>query len=307
MDFGFLLQYALYSAVPLMIVALGGMFSERSGVVNIALEGLMLLGAFFGIVFLNFIDSGDSFHTFNLIIALIVAGLAGAAFSLVHAYAAINLKANQIVSATAINLFAPALVVILARMINGSISKDIPFEKSNYIITILGVNTNAGLFVGIFILIVSSIVLYKTKFGLRLRACGEHPHAVDSVGINVFKIRYAGVLISGFLAGLGGMVLIISTNTLFNGTVSGYGFLALAVLIFGQWKPGRIAIAALIFGAFKAIGSAYDSIDVLNNLGIPGDFYNMLPYIITLVVLVIYSKSSQAPRAAGEPYDAGKR
>lgn len=307
MNVEFLIQYTLYSAVPLMIVALGGMFTERSGVVNIALEGLMIIGAFFGIVFLNIIDGGDSLHHLHLAFGFLAAGVAGALFSLIHAYAAISLKANQIVSATAINLFAPALVILLARMINGTISKDINFTKTNYIITIFGINTNIGLFVGIIILIVSYLVLYKTKFGLRLRACGEHPQAVDSVGINVYKMRYFGVIISGFLAGLGGMVLIISTSTAFSGTVTGYGFLALAVLIFGQWKPLKITVAALIFGLFNTIGSSYDSFDILLKLGIKGEFYALLPYLVTIIVLIIYSKNSQAPRASGEPYDPGKR
>lgn len=315
MNIDFILTYTLYSVVPLMVVALGGMFTERGGVTNIALEGLMLLGAFFGILYLNSIEitAVGYFHT-HLLIGLFIAGISGALFSLIHAYAAINLKANQIISATAINMFAPALVVILARMYNtylndgvSSISKEILFTRTNYIITIFGVNTNIGLFVGIAILIISFIVIYKTKFGLRLRACGEHPQAADSVGINVYKMRYAGVVISGFLAGMGGMMLIVSTSTSFAGTVSGYGFLALAVMIFGQWHPFRIAIAALVFGLFSAIGSAYDSIGILANLGIKGEFYTMLPYIITIIVLIIYSKSSQAPKASGEPYDPGKR
>lgn len=307
MDLGFIIEYALYSAVPLLVVAIGAMYSERSGVVNIALEGLMILGAFFGFIFLNFMDSFSSVHLLNLFLAFIVGGLAAMAFSLIHAYAAINLKANQIISATAINLFAPALAIIFARMYNGSISKEINFERSNHIFSFLGIETNLGLFVGIAVLLIGNFVLYRTKFGLRLRACGEHPHAADSVGINVYKIRYAGVMISGFLAGIGGMILILSTLSAFSGTVSGYGFLALAVLIFGQWKPYRIAGAAMIFGVFRVIGSSYDSFDLLLRSGIKGEFYNMLPFVITIIVLIIYSKSSQAPRAAGEPYDPGKR
>ena len=150
-------------------------------------------------------------------------------------------------------------------------------------------------------------MLYKTKFGLRLRACGEHPQAADSVGINVYKMRYAGVAISGALAGIGGLVFVIPTSTQFNATVSGYGFLALAVLIFGQWKPARILFAAFFFGLMMTIASVYSGIPLLNGLGIPSDIYKMVPYAATLVVLAFTSKNSQAPRASGVPYDKGSR
>lgn len=150
-------------------------------------------------------------------------------------------------------------------------------------------------------------MLYKTKFGLRLRACGEHPQAADSVGINVYKMRYAGVLISGALAGLGGLVFVIPTSTNFNATVSGYGFLALAVMIFGQWKPLRVLFAAFFFGLMKTIASAYSVIPLLSSLNIPSDVYKMIPFIATLIVLAFTSKSSQAPRAVAQPYDKGSR
>jgi simple sugar transport system permease protein len=154
---------------------------------------------------------------------------------------------------------------------------------------------------------VSVIVLYRTRFGLRLRACGEHPHAADSVGINVYKMRYAGVAISGGLAGLGGLVFVIPTSTQFNATVSGYGFLALAVMIFGQWKPMRVLFAAFFFGLMKTVASAYSVIPILNTLGIPSDVFKMVPFIATLIVLAFSSKSSQAPKAVGVPYDKGSR
>ena len=150
-------------------------------------------------------------------------------------------------------------------------------------------------------------MLYRTKFGLRLRACGEHPQAADSVGVNVYKIRYSGVLISGALGGLGGLIFVVPTSTNFNATVSGYGFLALAVLIFGQWKPMRIFFAALFFGLMKTIASAYSGIPVLLNLGIPSDIYKMIPFIATLMVLAVSSKNSAGPRASGVPYDKGTR
>ncbi len=168
-------------------------------------------------------------------------------------------------------------------------------------------NTYITTYLGILILVVAAVILYKTKFGLRLRACGEHPQAADAVGVSVYKMRYAGVAISGGLAGLGGLIFVVTTSTNFNATVSGYGFLALAVLIFGQWKPVRIAGAALFFGLMKTVASAYSAIPFLMSLGITGYIYKMIPYIATLIVLIFSSKRSQAPKAEGIPYDHGAR
>ena len=157
------------------------------------------------------------------------------------------------------------------------------------------------------ILAASWVVLYKTRFGLRLRACGEHPQAADSVGVNVYKMRYAGTLLSGALAGIGGVIFVVPTSTNFNATVSGYGFLAIAVLIFGQWKPGRIALAALFFGFMKTLSVSYGLIPGIKDLSISGEIYKMVPYIATLIVLAFTSKNSAAPRAEGIPYDKGQR
>ena len=168
-------------------------------------------------------------------------------------------------------------------------------------------NTYITTYIGIAILVISAIVLYKTRFGLRLRACGEHPQAADAAGINVYHMQYAGVIISGMLGGLGGLVFVVPTSTNFNATVSGYGFLALAVLIFGQWKPWKIMGASLFFGLMKAIAASYSGIPFLSNLGIPSYLFKMIPYIATLVVLIFTSKHSQAPRAEGVPYDKGAR
>ena len=156
-------------------------------------------------------------------------------------------------------------------------------------------------------LVASWVVLYKTRFGLRLRACGEHPQAADSVGVNVYKMRYAGTLLSGALAGIGGVIFVVPTSTNFNATVSGYGFLAIAVLIFGQWKPGRIALAALFFGFMKTLSVSYGLIPGIKDLSISGEIYKMVPYIATLIVLAFTSKNSAAPRAEGIPYDKGQR
>ncbi len=312
----FIFQQTMFFAIPLLIVALGGMFSERSGVVNIALEGIMTMGAFTSILFLN-LTGGVMSGQGQLLIAIVIAMITGVVFSLFHAYAAINMKADQTISGTALNMFAPAFAIFVARIIQGV--QQIQFSNTFRIesVPVLGSipvigdllfqNTYITTYIGIAILIVSTIVLYRTRFGLRLRACGEHPQAADAAGVNVYRMQYAGVIISGALAGLGGLVFVVPTSTNFNATVSGYGFLALAVLIFGQWKPVRIMWASLFFGLTKAIASAYSGIPFLNNFGIPSYLYKMIPYIATLIVLIFTSKNSQAPRASGVPYDKGAR
>ena len=319
MDILFLVfQQTMFFAIPLLIVALGGVFTERSGVTNIALDGMMIMGAFTSIFFINQMESQMS-GQWLLIIAILIATATGAVFSLLHAYAAVNLKADQIISGTALNMFAPAFAIFVSRMIQENGVQQINFNNTFRIdsVPVLGdIPVLGGLFfqnayittyLGFIILILSVIVLYKTKFGLRLRACGEHPHAADSVGINVYKMRYAGVMISGALAGMGGLVFVIPTSTNFNATVSGYGFLALAVMIFGQWKPKRVLFAALFFGLMKTIASAYSVIPFLSTSNIPSDIYKMVPFIATLIVLAFSSKSSQAPKAVAIPYDKGSR
>lgn len=312
----FLFQQTMFFTIPLLIVALGGMFSERSGVVNIALEGIMVFGAFVGILFINTFQDSLAGQLL-LLLAILVAGLAGMVVSLLHAYASINMKADQVISGTAINMLTPAVAIFVARMLNGV--QQIQFRNTFRIssvpllgkIPVLGPlffqNTYITTYLGLIILLVSSIVLYRTRFGLRLRSCGEHPQAADSVGINVYQMRYAGVMISGLLAGIGGLVFVIPTSTNFNATVAGYGFLALAVLIFGQWQPKRILSAALFFGLMKTIAATYSGIPFLAGLGIPNTFYKMTPYIATLIVLTFTSRKSQAPKASGIPYDKGAR
>ena len=320
----FLVQQMMFFSIPLLIVALGGMFSERSGVVNIALEGIMIIGAFMGVLVLYFaqsVEGGGSANTINgqvlLLIALAVAAASGIIIALPHAYASVQMKANQVISGTAINMFAPAFAVYVARMIRSV--QQIPFYNMFYIesvpllskIPVIGPfffqKTYITTYLGIIILIVAWIVLYKTPFGLRLRSCGEHPQAADSVGINVYRMRYAGVMISGALGGIGGLVFVIPTATTFDATVAGYGFLALAVLIFGQWKPARILLAAFFFGLMKTISVAYTSISFLNALPIPSAVYKMIPYLTTLIVLAFTSRNSMAPKASGIPYDKGSR
>ncbi len=312
----FIFQQTMLFTIPLMIVALGGMFSERSGVVNIALEGIMIMGAFTGILFLN-LTGGSMSGQLQLILAILIAMVTGGVFSLTHAYAAINMKADQTISGTALNMFAPAFAIFVARVIQGV--QQVQFNNTFRIdsvpvlgkIPVLGPmlfqNAYITTYLGIIILLVSALVLYRTRFGLRLRACGEHPQAADAAGINVYRMQYAGVVISGALAGLGGLVFVVPTSTNFNADVAGYGFLAIAVLIFGQWKPWKILGASLFFGLMKAVAAAYSGIPFLASMGIPSYLYKMIPYIATMVVLMFTSKNSQAPRASGIPFDKGQR
>ena len=314
----FLVQQMMFFSIPLLIVALGGMFSERSGVINIALEGIMVAGAFCSMLFIAMMQSSMSGQGL-LLLAVLVAVVSGLLFSLLHAYAAVSLRSDQTISGTALNMIAPAAAIFLARTIQPNGIQQIEFVNTFRIekvpllgdIPVLGPlffqNCYITTYIGFFILAPSAFVLYRTRFGLRLRACGEHPQAAVSVGIDVMRMRYIGVMISGALAGLGGLVYVVPTSTNFNASVGGYGFLALAVLIFGQWKPLRILLAAFFFGLMKTIASAYSGIPLLRSLGIPNDIYKMVPFVATLVVLAFSSKRSQAPRASGIPYDKGAR
>ena len=315
----------MYFSIPLLIVALGAMFSERSGVINIALEGTMVFGGFSGILFISLAQLNESSLSpaLILIIAMAISVGSGVLVSLLHAYASINMKANQIISGTAINMFAPAVAIYAARIINnaqtGKSIKQLKFtnvfriEKVPLLgdIPVIGQlffqKTYITTYLGLFILFLAWLVIYKTPFGLRLRSCGEHPQAADSVGVNVYSMRYAGVMISGALAGLGGLVYIIPITNEFSATVAGYGFLALAVLIFGQWKPVRIMFVAFFFGLMLTVASTYSGIPVLKDLPVPNVIYKMIPYIATLILLAFTSRKSMAPRAEGIPYDKGSR
>ena len=341
----FLVQQTLIFAVPLMLVALAGVFAERSGIINLALEGIMIFGAFMGVLFVNLMQKAEVFAAAKAagdwvalqgfeLMAMVVAALFGALFSLLLSFASVNLKADQTIGGTALNLMAPALVLFLVRIIaNQNTLQMAEGDAASWFMikkTTLGFGRTDDLgflgntflhkvylatYVCIILFVVLSILLYKTRFGLRLRSCGENPQASDSLGINVYAMRYAGTTISGALAGLGGFVYSLTTaNCTSNGDVAGFGFLALAVMIFGNWMPLNIAGAALLFGMFKCIAASYASIDIngdgvfmLAELGISPHFYRMLPYIITLIVLAFTSKKSRAPKAEGIPYDKGQR
>ena len=310
-----LLQYTLIFASVLVLVALGGCFSEHSGVINIGLEGIMVMGALGGALMMKFLPDSTSAPLMILLVVL-AAILLGMIYSLLLAVAAINFKADQTLVGTAMNLLGTAAATVFVKAMNtaesvDNVSSTIQYinAKKAFLVNIGGFEFNWFMLMALIALVVSYVVLYKTRFGLRLMACGEHPQAADSVGINVYRMRYAGVLISGMLGGLGGIVYITAgvSEWKFENGVAGFGFLALAVMIFGQWKPTRIALAALLFGFFRALGNVYTGFDFLKALNLPSSVYNMLPYIISLVVLAFTSKKSRAPKAEGIPYDKGQR
>ena len=341
----FLIRQTLIYAVPLMVVALAGVFAERSGIINLALEGLMIFGAFIGVLCVRVLQTTDFFEGVKaagsfwglqglMLLAMLFSALMGAVFSLLLAFAAINLRADQTIGGTALNLMAPALVLFFIRIIanqntlqmaTGDSASWFMLKKSHFgygrseEMGFLGDTFLNKVYLATYICILAyvvlSIILYKTRFGLRLRACGENPQAADSLGINVVRMRYTGVLISGALAGMGGFVYAMTTaNCTSNGDVAGFGFLALAVMIFGNWKPLNIAGAALLFGLFKCVAASYASLDIngdgvflLKELGVNSNFYRLLPYLITLIVLAFTSKSSRAPKAEGIPYDKSTR
>ena len=310
-----LIQYTILFASILILVALGGCFAEHSGVINLGLEGIMVIGALGGALMMRYLP-GTTPAFLMILLVVLASTAAGVLYSVLLAVAAINFKADQTIVGTAMNMLGTAVATVIVKAINiaanpDDVSSTIQYvdAKTAFIINIHGFEFNWFMVLTLIALIVSYVALYKTRFGLRLMACGEHPQAADSVGINVYKMRWAGVLISGFLGGLGGIVYITAgvSEWKFEYVVAGFGFLALAVMIFGQWKPTRIALAALLFGLFRALSNVYFGFDFLVKLQIPSGVYNMLPYIISLVVLAFTSGKSRAPKSEGIPYDKGSR
>jgi simple sugar transport system permease protein len=242
--------------------------------------------------------------------------ISGGILSLLLAFSAIKLKANQTIGGTAINLFAAPMVIFIARSINDvkniQFSNDFNIQKVPFLgdIPLIGEllfqQTNILTYLGILIAFASIFVIYRTRFGLRLSAVGEHPGAADAVGIDVFKMRWIGTIISGSLAGLGGLIFVVGSSVSFGGTVSGYGFLAIAVMIFGQWKPERILLASFFFGLASALSYKYQLIPFFSNIR-DGSIFKMLPYLATIFILILTSKKSRAPKAQGIPYDKGSR
>ena len=315
-----ILQKTLIYAIPLLIVALAGVFAERSGIINLALEGEMIFGAFFGALFVQMMQNSGTFadnQQLLFVLALLVSGIFGALFSLLLSFAAIKFKVDQTIAGTALNMLAPAILLTVCLVFFNQ-EKLVMNPMPNYVI--LNENLNNPIleiffnkayistYICIALFIALSIWLYKSKTGTHLRACGEHPQAADSVGINVYKMRYLGTTISGFLAGIGGYAYIatVAAGTA-ESSVGGMGFLALAIMIFGNWDPKGIALGSLLFGFLKCIGQLSNQIEFLQNLNLSVYFYNIIPYLIVIIVLVIFRNKSGCPKAEGIPYDKGQR
>ena len=319
-----LLKYTLLYASVLALVALGGMFSERSGVINIALEGIMVIGGLMGVVMINILNNAGVPTALGIVLTILAAGVAGLAYSSLLAFSAVNLKADQTIGGTALNLLATALAIVVAKRINGNDSPRIVYNANhNKVLNNLDFSFDIGpltinwfVVVTVIVVIAACFVLYRTRFGMRLMACGEHPQAADSVGINVYKMRWSGVLISGFLGGIGGMAYIVPAvgDWNFEAGVAGMGFLALAVMIFGQWKPGRISLVALFFSVFLSLSFIYNGFFysifgkyLTSEDGVNAELFKMIPYILSLLLLAFTSKNHHAPKAEGIPYDKEAR
>ncbi len=297
-----LLHNTFVFSTALIFAALGGFFSERSGIVNIALEGLMIMGAFTAAVVTHFTGSPW--------IGFAVAIIVGTLFSLLHAVASVNFNADQVVSGVALNFLAAGLSVYLVKIIfdGAGQTKTLSTVFNKWEIPLLSdiPYIGKGLFtaypttyLAILLVFVAYFVVYKTPFGLRLRSCGEHPEAADTMGINVYQMRYIGVMLSGALAAMGGATLTLTTTSNFShNTISGQGFIALAVLIFGKWNPFGILGAAIFFGLTQAVNPVLQVYNITEY--IPVDFIYMLPYIMTILVLAGFIGKSVGPKAAGK-------
>lgn len=308
-------------ALPLFIIAIGGIYSERSGITNLALEGLLGFGAFTGALVVTLMNGAfppDSQIPIYIAIACAVVG--GAAYSLVHALLCVKFKANQVISGVVINILAMALTSFLTSQINKSVFGQ-PSDK--FVLSVSARVTIPGLsqipvvgalfkdmypfeFIIIVVAFFAWYVLYKTRYGMRLRACGDNPSAVDAAGVDVAHVRVGAVIVSGALSGLGGMCFAYSISSQFSSSIyMGFGYLAIAGLIFGNWRIPQTLIACLIFGFARSAG--YEIIKVLGMPSSYSDLVLILPYALTLLLLIFFSKSNHAPRALGEIYDKGKR
>ena len=303
--------------MPLSLAGFGDLVGERSGLLCMCIEGTMVTGAFFGVLMIRLFSETMNIWLL-LCLALVMAMLSGMVIGLIHAFAAIHLKADQNIAATSINTFTPALTMLISKSIFGT--DNFTYNSSMFIIPkvpvlgdipILGPllfrGCYATTFIGAVVLVLIWFMLYKTRFGLQLRSTGENPQASDSVGINVYKMRYIAMMICGAMAGMAGFTYILTTSYCFMGSVYGYGFLALSIVSLGQWKPSGIIMGALLFGSIGVFASSYSVIPFIKDLPIPSAFYLMLPYIITLIVVALTPNKFNAPAVCGEPYDKGKR
>ena len=309
-----MIPIALVYATPIVIAALGGLCSERAGIVNIALEGIMMVGAFTAASVTVVLEPTSAWAAYWGIAAGVAAGML---FSLLHAFASVNLKADQVVSGTALNILAGGITVYLCQILfdqqrtnaftTGLSKVSVPgLARLPFLGPVFFKDVYSTTYAALLLVVLTWFVVYKTPFGLRLRACGEHPQAAASMGVNVLGMRYTGVVLSGALAGLAGAAMVLTQDIQYTlGSVHGAGFIALACLIFGKWNPFGVLGAGLFFGLSQALSIYAKDIPFLQ--AVPQDFFFMLPYLLTIVALVVFSGKSVGPKAAGELYDAGKR
>ena len=307
------LSFLLAYVSVLTITALGGMFSEKSGTVALSLEGCMTFGAFSAGIAMHLLPLSIPDWISALIVMVIAIASAGL-YSLLLAVASITFKANQTLVGTALNILSTAVAVVLIKQVTKTEALPVGNSRLNFtrfyeifnadMFGIQGVKFNWLIIIVLVLIPIVYLIIYKSQYGLRLSSCGENPSSADSLGINVQKTRYIGILISGLFAGLGGLLLIsMNAEWEFANGANGFGFLALAVLIFGQWKPLFIFLGAFIFSLFKTLSVIYPSIDFLANLGLSSCFYLALPYVVCLIVLVFTSKKNVGPKVLGQPYD----
>lgn len=309
-----IITQTLFYSTPLILTAIGGTFSERSGIVNVGLEGIMVMGAFSSVVFnLTFAEALGAATPW---IGCLVGGVVGVLFSLLHAVATINLRADHIISGTVINLMAPALAVFLVKVFYDKGQTDMITETFGYFsfpilkdIPVIGElffkKTSLPAFIAILIAIIAWFVIYKTRFGLRLRSVGENPQAADTLGINVYLMRYSGVLLSGFLGGMGGAVFAQSIAGRFGiTTIAGQGFISMAAMIFGKWNPIGAMGAALFFGFAQNLSIAGGDLPIISQ--IPDVYLQAAPYALTIIVLVVFFGKASGPKANGKNYIKSK-
>ncbi|MFO7247772.1 MAG: ABC transporter permease [Bacillota bacterium] len=317
LSLGDIVHNTLVFSTALILAAVGGVFSERSGVVNIALEGLMIVGAFSGAVTAIFLGEVAGWGDGAPYVALAVAALAGMLFAVLHAVATVTFRADQVVSGVALNFLAFGFTIFMVKLFfdGAAQTTTIQHPLSEWRIPVLSEIPVLGraLFVAypttylaFLVVAVAYYVLWKTPFGLRLRAVGEHPRAADTLGINVQRIRYLAVLISGALAGLGGASVALTTTSNFShSTIAGQGFIALAAMIFGKWHPVGAMLAALFFGLTQAARTIIQVFGLAKV--VPVDLINLLPYVVTILVLAGVVGRAEAPAALGRPYVKGER
>ncbi|MBJ8349501.1 ABC transporter permease [Streptococcus zalophi] len=309
-----LISSMLIYATPLILTSIGGTFSERSGVVNVGLEGIMVMGAFSGVIF-N-LEFAETFGDATPWLGVLVGGIIGLIFSLLHALATINFRADHIVSGTVLNLLAPSLAIFLVKVFYGKGQTDNiseSFGKFNFPILsdipVIGQiffrNTSLVAYLAIIFSFVAWYVLYKTRFGLRLRSVGEHPQAADTLGVNVYQMKYFGVMISGFLGGMGGAIYAQSISVNFSSTtILGPGFIALAAMIFGKWNPIGAMLSSLFFGLSQSLAVIGSQLEFLSK--IPTVYLQIAPYVLTVVVLAIFFGKAVGPKANGVNYIKSK-